>query len=214
MIKERGILWLAVVAALTLAACSGDESTEVADSPPQTTAAPTTTTAPTTSTIATTTTIAPTTSTIATTTTIAPTPEELAAAFYLEKVAGVNCSRDLLRLALAEAPGGERIYPNEFNDFMAAMRPAYEMNRDAALTFMNEIAVYEWPADVQSNIDALVAEMAQGAGEWDQYAKSLSTDDWPTEFTDRNAATIVRAKLGIPSNINSQVNNCEEFFGG
>ena len=208
---QRRIALSAAVAITTLVGCSGGDAAPSFDSSVNTVAEATTTLTPTT-------TAAPTTSTTTTTTTttIPPTPEELAAAYYLEAVLPYNCAFELFNLIAADAPGGDSIYEGEFNAFYAAMLPGYEMKRDAELAFMNALIDYEWPEDVQDNIDGLTAQASVYASNYEALARTVDFNAWlnlDLDWPDNGDAAVVRAKLGLPSNINSDVEHCQQIFG-
>jgi hypothetical protein len=79
---------------------------------------------------------------------------------------------------------------------------------------VNALIDYEWPASVQENIDGLITTASAEASRFDQYAKSFSIEDWPTsDWPSSEDAAIVRAKLGLPTNIDSDVQHCQEIFG-
>jgi hypothetical protein len=125
----------------------------------------------------------------------------------------VNCAEELFYLALAGAPGGDMIDDSEFDEFMAVMRPTYEMARDAQETWMAALTDYDWPESVQANIDGLIFVAADWAAKYDAFATSTSGADWPTEeWASNEDATIIRAKLGLPSNIDGDVEHCKTLF--
>ena len=94
------------------------------------------------------------------------------------------------------------------------LNKVYKDAADQDVIFVQALIDYDWPADVQPDIDALVAEVSAEAGWFQSVASSydfaayLSAPPPP----ERSAATIVRAKLAMPSNINSTVDDCKGIF--
>ena len=219
-------LTAALATTLALSACGGSEPTTT-DAAPATTASATTptTAAPVTTTQA----PPPTTEAPAPTTTAAPEPtappteaptttiDPIATAgqYYLEHVRGLNCAWELEMLAAADSTSrfGDTIYEGEFNEYRQFMMPTWEMKRDAELTWMQALIDYEWPSEVQPAIDDVIAQAAGQAAAYEALTTmgfhQWVTYVWPT--TTENPAAVARAILGLPSNINTDVNACREI---
>lgn len=132
---------------------------------------------------------------------------------YLELVVRGNCSSELSGLTWYEVAGDDGFYEWEWVTVRDAMRPHWEAGRDASLEMMNGLLDYEWPPGMQEDIDDLVTELASDAGDYDELVRADTFDQYlVVEFGDRSAATVVRAKLALPSNIDSDVEHCREYF--
>jgi hypothetical protein len=83
--------------------------------------------------------------------------------------------------------------------------------------FASDLGAYDWPSEVQGSIDSLMAQMLDEGSSYSDFSKLNSFDQldnwkWPT-LDDENYAGVIRAKLGIASNVNSDVNECKDMFG-
>lgn len=149
----------------------------------------------------------------ATTTTAPPTPGEV----YLALVAPLNCQDFLFGVTEDEVYGEDnRLTSRDWPAIQEKLLPAWQAESTASVTFLQGLAAYTWPTSVQPQIDALLAEMSADASfyqtvadakTYDQFAASTNKDRVPSV-----AAAAVRAKLGIPSNINSDVDECAKVF--
>lgn len=74
---------------------------------------------------------------------------------------------------------------------------------------------YAWPEEVAADIERLVVETSEWASFYADLAASPSFTSFVdvTPPSDTSAATIVRAKLGLPSNINNEENFCAGVAG-
>ena len=218
----------AVVALLGfgLVACSGGDDDDAAATTTVTpssaastlTAASTTTAPPTTTTVQTTTTTAAPTTTLPPTTTteqITTTTVDLvaAAAYYIDAVTPLNCSLQTIALIEADVAIDEFYDENEWPEIRDTLLPAYKAHADTQLAFMNALLGYTWPEAVQADIDALVAETAAEANTTAAWASIATFDQFigRAQYPERSAATLVRAKLGLPSNVENDENYCQEL---
>ena len=166
----------------------------------------------------------PTTLPAATTTTIDPT--EAAGGYYLEIVSPANCLRDLYQVSADQfnKTSDER-WKNEWNYDEVAYFVAFKSEvmdnarilSDGLVKFASDLGAYDWPSEVQGSIDLLIAQMlAEGSAysSWSNLNSWDQLEDWKWPKSDEeNYAGVIRAKLGIASNVNSDVNNCKEVFG-
>lgn len=159
----------------------------------------------------TTTTQATTTSTTETTTTTSPflTIEE-AGARYLELAAPANCAIEQHNALWEEGRWAAGFSEDEFPAFWPEAQPLYQRAADTTLAWIEAVVAEPWPPEVQADIDTLVAQASEQATYYQRYANVETVDDFlfldgslgatPPTAT---AATTVRAKLGIDSNIGS-----------
>jgi hypothetical protein len=209
------ILGLVLLVA-TVAGCGADgnasvtpateQSTDATVSATSTTAAmttvPPTTVAPTTA--------APTTVPEPTTTTIPPpTPAEM----YLEFVTPMNCAGQQLNSAFDAVIGDDGFTQREWPTVQAEVLPVVEGNADVIVDWMENMVTYPWPADVKADIDVLVAGNAQLAHQYGSVVAAQSIDEWNAawELTVPDTvatAAVVRAKLGLPTNLTDTQDWC------
>jgi len=196
--RKNGTARALLAVTVALAACSGEDAT--------TTTAETTTT-----TVLTTTTVATTTTTQATTTSV----DEVAAAgaHYLEIVAPGNCLIE--QLTAIEDSGRDAdgfMDPNAWDDMVdAGLLTLYAQSSEADIAFLEALATYEWPAIVQEDVEALIEEVSASASWALAVSESQSFDEWANLWSnppEAVAAAVVRAKLGLESNIGSDVVDC------
>lgn len=166
------------------------------------------------------TTVTPTTQAV--TTTVAPTtttePPPTPAEVYLELVTPNNCAMQLSDLVWAQEIGGDTFTERQWPIVQQKVLPTYTAVADASVKWMEAMVAYDgWPADLQADIDALVAETSLWANWYATAGQLSSIDAWNTFMANPappfGAATVVRAKLGLPSNVNDATNWCEGVFG-
>lgn|GEM_PF-3123746 len=202
MVRLRTLTVMVVVAVAIGTSCSGGGS-ETSQSSPSTSSPATT---------------VPATSTQPPTTTAAPTttvdPIALAGEKYIEFVKPSNCMIGLIQILEADIIGDDGFYEREWPKVLEQIVPAYKTLADDTVTFVEKLVSYDWPDEVQSDVDALVTELVQWAGWYAGLGAATSFDSWNAAIeaqipAETGAATIVRAKLGLPSNINNDENFCE-----
>ena len=192
---------LLCAALIAITACGGNAVTATTLEP-----APTTTAAP----LTTTTTISPSTTTTETTTTV----DEIAAAgaHYLEIVAPGNCVIEQIEAIEVPAQSDGAFSAEEWDEMVdAGLLSLYAQGSEADIAFMEALAAYEWPENVQEDVNSLIQELSAAASWALDVSESQSFDDWlalwgnPPESV---SAAVVRAKLGLESNIGSEVVDC------
>lgn len=197
---RRLAIWTLLAGVLTIAACSAAQpssnSAETADpaapemSDPSSTSASPSTTAP------------------ESTTTVPPVKDP--AQRYLELVGPQNClaarideaAQRIDRLELAS-----EVWPA----VQAELLPLFGEYATAAVAFYEGLLAEEWPPEVQSDIDALVGELTAVASEAQRLSEVDSLEQYLAfEFVplSTNSAAIVRAKLGLPSNVTDEADYC------
>lgn len=192
------------VAGLVLAACNGG-STEEANT--SATAGTTTTTEPPVETIATST-------TPSTTTTTTIDPYVAAGNEYLRLVNQLNCAMAITQNAETEVYGAdERVRARDWPTIRDSLLPAYAAMAQEELAFMNGLLGFAWQEDLQPDVDKLVAEVAADAGWFDGLSKVTSFEAFAAYpmMPDSTAATVLRAKLGLESNVGSTTDFCSEL---
>ena len=160
------------------------------------------------------------------TTTTTIDPAEIAASHYLEIVRPNNCAFDLFFLAEDEfIATQESRWTNEWNydadaQFASLKSEVLENARilsETMVTFATELGIFDWPIGVQESVDLLIAQTLEEASAYSAFSKPDSMEqvrawEWPV-VDDRNHAGVIRAKLGLPSNIDNDVEECNELFG-
>ena len=76
---------------------------------------------------------------------------------------------------------------------------------------MEALAAYEWPENVQEDVNSLIQELSAAASWALDVSESQSFDDWLALWgnpPENVSAAVVRAKLGLESNIGSEVVDC------
>jgi len=162
-------------------------------------------------------TVAPTRTEPATTAVEAPTAPPTPGEVYLDIVRPLNCGSQLLSVTERDAYGSDnQAYEQDWPKIQETLLPAFRAHADALALFVEALVGYEWPLEVQPDIYALAAESSGRAGWYSSVADSPTYDSFIAAQPPpaRSAATVVRAKLGIPSNINSDVNWCDELSDG
>ena len=168
----------------------------------------------------------PVSTTVVATTTTTIDPTEAAADHYLEIVKPVNCAQELFNLFANQfdATSDDR-WKNEFNYDETAYFVAYKSEvldnarifSDSLVKFASDLGVYDWPSEVQGLIDPFIAQTLEEGSAYSEFSKFNSFDqldnwEWPT-VDDENYAGVIRAKLGLPSNINNDMGECKEILG-
>jgi hypothetical protein len=212
-----------LIAVALLSACSDDDSAAPTTAPnssssPAPTSGASSTESPTTTRASTTTAASTTTTTTSTTsppTTAAPTttidPRQAAAEYYLQSVTPSNCYLQITQLIESEVYGKDgTLTRKEWPAAQEKLLPAIKGLADGELTFLSALVNYDWPDDVQPDIDNLVNELSATANWHGQLASAGSFDAFvgSPPAPQGSAATVVRAKLGLPSNVNSTVEEC------
>jgi hypothetical protein len=156
------------------------------------------------------------------TTTVAPTttldPIAAAGQYYMEKVKPINCVNGLYNLVQADVFGADnQVTEGEWPKVRDQMQPISLQYSQALVTWVNDLVAYDWPDDVQPSVDALMADATQQATNFEQLGKALSFNNYfeisdSQQWPQSNNAAVVRAKLGLPSNINDDTNYCESLI--
>jgi hypothetical protein len=188
-VRSRSLVRRFLAYALLVAACGGS-TVATTTLQPTTTEAPTTTQATTTTTVATTTTVDPVVS---------------AGAYYVESVTPSNCAGQTTETIWDDIADEEGyLYDTDWERIEAEMLPAYQIYAAKLVGFVEALASYEWPESVQADIEGLMSEVSAEAGWAQEVSEASSFDSFITlqnEVREFSAAAIVRAKLGLPTNI-------------
>jgi hypothetical protein len=150
-----------------------------------------------------------TTTTVATTTTA---PVDYAAQ-YMRLVAPSNCALNQMITALEGFRGVEYIDDAIWARMQQDLLPSIRAYSDAVIGFYEGLAAAEWPENVQADVDTLVAQLAteaaqaRAAADAETHAVYVVLEDelWSP---DENAAGVVRAKLGLESNVTEETDYC------
>ena len=182
---------LAALAMLMLAGCGTNGTSDDAS---RSTASPSTETAAADSTT--------TTTTAASTTTTAP-PVDYGAQ-YLSMVKPSNCAGERFEAAGDKVPETANFDDPSIGPYRAAAADAAE----ASIQFYEALAAAQWPADLQPTVDALIEEVAaaaawfQGIADADDNASMVAAVQ--AEYPAGSSASLLRAKLGLESNVGSE----------
>ena len=87
---------------------------------------------------------------------------------------------------------------------------------ETKVTFATELGIFDWPVGVQEPVDSLIAQILEDSSAYSAFSKLGSMEqvvasEWPV-VDDRNHAGVIRAKLGLPSNIDKNIEECKELF--
>jgi hypothetical protein len=107
------------------------------------------------------------------------------------------------------------LYDTDWPEIQAQMLPLYQVYADELVGFIEALVSYQWPESVQADIDQLTTEVSAEAGWAQEVAQSSSFDTFIT-LQERErpnaAAAVIRAKLGLPTNIGAET-DCEAVLG-
>ena len=184
-------------------------STTVPASTTTTTSPSTSTSSSTTSSSTTSTTAAPSTTLAATTTTVDPIVA--AGIYYTDAATMINCGSQILFMVENDVLGADALwYPEDWPEIQQRLQPVYKSFADDSIRFVEALVAYPWPEAVQADIDALVNEVSAQAAAFQAFASATTFDTFVSTpaAPPPNAASVVRAKLGLPSNINTSIDAC------
>lgn len=145
---------------------------------------------------------------------------------YAELVASSNCARALYSMSYPnfeasaeERWSGEWNYSEDlyFGAFKAEVLSNARILSETLLQTVSDLGSYDWPSDVQEPIDGLITQLLDEAAAYTAFSelnsiKEVRDWEWPI-VDDENYAGVIRAKLGLPSNVNDETNYCEKIFG-
>jgi hypothetical protein len=178
-----------VLAVAMLAACGGDGESA------------TTTTAPAVETMAT---EAPTTTGATATTDLFDYAQQ-----YLDLVAPANCANQALGEVIRRLDQTTATYQEAK---AAGLFDAAGETAAAWVTFYEGLVAADWPEDVQPAIDDLVAETSADARKIESIANAVDDASFYAAMNqsigEENNAGVVRARLGLPSNIGDEPDAC------
>jgi hypothetical protein len=132
---------------------------------------------------------------------------------YLFIVKESNCLQARTNAALDRTEGANGYFDSsDWPAIQAELLPRFRDAAEAKIRFYQAIIATEWPADVQADMDALVAESTTEAAYFQRISESTSTDDMLLAMNNapenRNTAGVVRAKLGLESNVVDDTDFC------
>jgi hypothetical protein len=150
-----------------------------------------------------------TTTTVPRTTTTTVDPIEAAGDYYLAVVAPSNCVFDRISKAEEAIFDDEGFfYEEDWSEWAETVQPLYAEWSQELVRFVEAVVFYEWPEPVEGDVQRLVEELSEAAG-WahgysqvPSFAALLEYAPYPD---DGGAATTIRAKLGLPTNIGLDV---------
>jgi len=155
--------------------------------------------------LSTTTTAAPTTTAPPATTTTTMDAITVAGSHYTRIVAPYNCATAAVNAAWDELVDEEGyVYEDQWDDIKTVLLPTYAESSVAGVAFIEALAGYDWPAVVRNDIDDLMVEITGEAGWSDNMAEAtdyLNFTELNIDLTENKAATVIRAKLGIETNL-------------
>lgn len=145
-----------------------------------------------------------TTTTESSTTTTEPLPIDFGQQ-YLDAVAPVNCAAVAANDAFNEvADAAGFIYDEQWPIIAQVVLPAYRAYSEALTEFAAALINADWPAEVIDDINTLVAEVTQDAAGAYAVSEARNTAEWSQamdRFSGGSTAGIVRARLGLPTNL-------------
>ena len=160
------------------------------------------------------------------TTTTTIDPIFAAGEYYREKATAVGCARELNELAIStfDASQQER-WEGEWNYSEVLIWEAFQKEvlslreglANSYILFVGELGAYEWPDGLQTSIDALISQTLEIASENLRISEVKMMKEYQNfsfnVVDETNHAGIIRAKLGLPSNVNNDENFCANIFG-
>lgn len=133
---------------------------------------------------------------------------------YLDWIAPSNCALGTAGEREADITGPDgSIYEHEWPmlgpHLADAYRPAAESMSDA----INMSGALEWPDELQDTIDSVVVEMSEYASLYWSVANARTFDDYLeageiSRALSRTEASLLRSKLGLPTNIGDETDYC------
>jgi hypothetical protein len=130
----------------------------------------------------------------------------------LEIVAPVNCLiEQIIAVEDSVEDADGYISSDDWDTIVEADLPLYAQAAEADVAFMEALVAYDWPDIVHEDVQSLIEESSAIASWSRRIAESKSFDEFaewwgnPPEFV---AGAVVRAKLGLESNIGSEVVDC------
>lgn len=101
------------------------------------------------------------------------------------------------------------------SEVMADVQPGAAKVSDAYVTFYEGLAQATWPANVQPAIDDLIEQVTTEASMYRSLAEATTGPAFTETYnaivdsaTSSNPAAVVRAKLGLESNVNGEPETC------
>jgi len=145
---------------------------------------------------------------------------------YIEIVAPLRCARDLYAMSgpnfdasAEERWSGEWNYSEDlyFAAFKAEVLANAGILSDTFVQVVSDLGSYDWPSEVQEPIDELIVQLLDEGAAYSAFSslnsiKEVQDWEWPN-LDGENHAGLIRAKLGLPSNVNDETNYCEKVFG-
>lgn len=131
---------------------------------------------------------------------------DAAGAHYLAIVRESNCAQR----AFFEADESALV---DWQTYQRVAQPVALEYADTLVAFLEELARYQWPENVRGDVDALMAEVADTAS-FMQSVGTIETEAAFVEFVDstptlsQSAASTLRAKLSLPTNIGADQDDC------
>jgi hypothetical protein len=95
------------------------------------------------------------------------------------------------------------------------LQPKMRAYAESTVRFYEGLVAIKWPVSIQPAVDALVADLTADASYYESMSKAESVDtfnqlsDHPPDETNANSAGVVRAKLGLGSNVTDTTNYCQ-----
>lgn len=150
--------------------------------------------------------------TIPTSTTLAPDD------YYLAHVSPLNCAWNHLATVEAASAGSDDTWDSyQWLEIQSAVLPVYRDHAQVLLDFVEALSSYDWHSDMQPSIDVLATGTAAEASAFFAMANSATWDEFAElEVPESNGATaaVVRAKLGLPSNLTDDTDYCKTLGVG
>ena len=130
-----------------------------------------------------------------------------AGAYYIDIVVPGNCMTghyNAVYDTIAEEDG--YVYEDQWDAVQSQLLPIALQLMQEEVTFMEKLTSYDWPASVQPQVDAVIAEAAEVAYVNETAAKATDFATWANAVVlERDAAAVLRAALGLPTNIGVDV---------
>lgn len=105
--------------------------------------------------------------------------------------------------------GSDGFYDNEWPQLRPGLNETYGALRDALVAAIGTFTTLTWPPELQDDIDDLIAETSLHAAAASSAASAETVEQWQAAMEqfgnlEFKAAAIIRAKLGLPTNLTSE----------
>jgi hypothetical protein len=159
---------------------------------------------------ATTTTARPTTTATPSSTTALTLTTKAAGTKYLALVAGPNCAIGKVKAKANELQSAGPATEAQWPKIKGELLPLLRQISDEDVHFYEGLVAQRWPDAVTADVQTLVGQLTTEAAQYRAISESPTYADFQTMTlpTAPNTAGVIRAKLGLTSNVTDQAHTC------